>query len=622
MNEGEILIVEDEGLVAKDIQRRLEALGYRVGGVASSGEEALRKATEFQPALALLDIKLKGAMDGIELAQQLRDRYRIPVIYLTAYADDVTVQRVKKTEPLGYLIKPFDERELQTAIELALYKHRMELQLRESKAWLAAALYCIGDAVIATDEQGLIRLMNPVAQDLTGWTATQALGRPLKDVFCIVNEETRLPVESPVAQALNEGGIVGLADEAVLIGRNGAERVIYGSASPIRSPKGKTVGVVLAFRDITERRRAEEALRVNEERYRDLCENAHDLIYTTDLAGNLLSVNKATERLTGYSRDEAFQMNFADLVTPEYCEAVGQALARQLGGEGHTAQELEIITKDGRRVLLEASTRLRFSHGKPVGTQSIARDITERKRSEQMLAQKTQELERSNAELEQFAYIASHDLQEPLRVMSNHVQLLARHCQGKLDAEAEESIGFALDAAARMQRLIKDLLAYSRVSTRGRQLQPTDSETVLECALQNLGGRIEETGATITHDPLPVVRADMMQLGQVFQNLISNALKFHGEAKPHVHVSAQKNGTSWVFAIKDNGMGIEPSDFERIFKVFERGLNGHTRPGTGIGLSICKRIVERHGGKIWLQSEPGRGSTFLFSMPSTETAHE
>ncbi|MBI2954676.1 MAG: PAS domain-containing sensor histidine kinase [Chloroflexi bacterium] len=253
-------------------------------------------------------------------------------------------------------------------------------------------------------------------------------------------------------------------------------------------------------------------------------------------------------------------------------------------------------------------------------------DIAERKRAEeelreahdtleQKVRERTADLARSNADLQQFAYVASHDLQEPLRAIAGYVQLLARRYQGKLDADADDFIIHAADGAARMQALIDDLLAYSRVNTQGQSLKPTDSSAVLERVLASFRLVVEKNGAVVTHDQLPTVMADASQLSQLLQNLIGNAIKFHGKEPPRVHISAEQKGDEWVFAVRDNGIGIAPQYFERIFLLFQR-LHGRARyPGTGIGLAICKKIVERHGGRIWVDSEAGKGATFYFTIP-------
>ena len=232
----------------------------------------------------------------------------------------------------------------------------------------------------------------------------------------------------------------------------------------------------------------------------------------------------------------------------------------------------------------------------------------------QALEQSVAELTRSNADLQQFAYVASHDLQEPLRMVASYTQLLSRRYKGKLDADADEFIGYAVEGANRMQQLIKDLLAYSRVTTRGA-FEPLETDRALEAALANLHMAIEKERAVVTHDPLPRVVADGTQLTQLFQNLVSNALKFHGDRPPRVHISAVQRGDEWVFAVRDDGIGIDPQYADRIFVIFQRLHTSAEYPGTGIGLALCKKIVERHGGRIWVESHVGHGATFYFTMP-------
>lgn len=275
MGGARILIVEDEGIVALDIEQRLKSLGYTVIDTASTGEEAVERVCEVYPDLVLMDIMLGGEIDGITAAEQIKNQFDIPVIYLTAYADEVTLQRAKITEPYGYIVKPFKEKDLHIIIDIALYKHEMERRLKESEKWLSTTLKSIGDAVIATDNNGLITFMNPVAERLIGWKIEDARGKRLTNVFNIVNKDTRQPVENPVAKVLVDGITRGLANHTILIANDGTETPIDDSAAPIKDNKGNLVGVILVFRDITEREKAEEereatikALQESEERYR------------------------------------------------------------------------------------------------------------------------------------------------------------------------------------------------------------------------------------------------------------------------------------------------------------------------------------------------------------------
>jgi len=275
----------------------------------------------------------------------------------------------------------------------------------------------------------------------------------------------------------------------------------------------------------------------------------------------------------------------------------------------------------GRRIMVLNASRI-FHETKRMQMILLAiEDITERKRVErelkqaEALKQAVEALELSNRDLEQFAYVASHDLQEPLRMVSSFTQLLAKRYQGKLDKDADDFIDYIVAGAKRMQTLINDLLTYSRVDTRGESFKPMDSEATFSQATANLKVAIEEAEAVITHDPLPPLIADNSQIVQLFQNLLGNAIKFHGKEPPRIHVSARQENNEWVFSFRDNGIGIAPEYFDRVFVIFQRLHSREEYPGTGTGLAICKRIVERHGGRIWVESEINKGSTFYFAIP-------
>jgi PAS domain S-box-containing protein len=355
-----------------------------------------------------------------------------------------------------------------------------------------------------------------------------------------------------------------------------------------------------------------------EARFRGLLESAPDGIVIMGREGRIALVNTQAEKMFGYQRDELLGQPIEILIPDRYRHAhvghregyISQPRTRPMG----VGLDLLGRRKDGSEFPVEISlSPVQTAEGLLIT--SVIRDITDRKRAQDALARQAQELARSNAELEQFAYVASHDLQEPLRMVSSYTQLLAKRYRGKLDSDAEEFIGFAIDGVTRMQQLINDLLAYSRVRTRGKEFEPTDCEAVLQGVLANLQTAIGESGAVITHELLPVVMADAWQLTQLFQNLIANAIKFHGEEPSRVQVSAERDGNQWVFTVRDNGIGLEPEYAERIFLIFQRLHSRAEYPGTGIGLAICKRIVERHGGHLWVESQPGQGSTFFFTIP-------
>jgi PAS domain S-box-containing protein len=351
-------------------------------------------------------------------------------------------------------------------------------------------------------------------------------------------------------------------------------------------------------------------------------EAAPDAMVVLNQTGEIVLLNLRAEKQFGYHRDELVGQKVKNIIPEGFAERLiadgtrtaAEALAQQIG----TGIELIGRRKDGSEFPIELMlSPLESAEG--ILVTAAIRDITTRRTAEAHLLQKLDELYRSNEELGQFAYIASHDLQEPLRMVASYTQLLSRRYRGKLDSDADEFIAFAVDGASRMQRLIQDLLTYSRVGTKGKDLLDTSSEEALQQALLNLRGAIEESGALVTHDPLPAVLADDMQLIQLFQNLVGNAIKYQPPGVPRVHVSATRSGAKkWSFAVQDNGLGIDSQYFEKIFGMFQRLHKREEFAGTGIGLAICKKIVERHGGSISVESEPGQGSTFRFTLEGSE----
>lgn len=358
-------------------------------------------------------------------------------------------------------------------------------------------------------------------------------------------------------------------------------------------------------------------------RHQQIVETALDAFVGMDAGGIVTDWNMQAERTFGWPRGEVIGRVLADVAIPErFREAHTQGL-RRFGktGDGPVLNrrvEITALHRDGHEFPIELSI-CPIEWGETYRFAAFVRDVTERKEAQQALARKVDELARSNAELEQFAYVASHDLQEPLRMVASYTQLLARRYKGRLDTDADEFIGFAVDGATRMQTLIQDLLSYSRVTTKGQSLAVTSAEDACRDALRNLRGAIDEAGGVVTVEPLPAVLADATQLTQLFQNLIMNAIKYRDDRKPEIHIAATPDGDQALFAVKDNGIGIESQYFERIFQMFQRLHTMTAYSGTGIGLALCRKIVERHGGRIWVESQPGEGSTFLFTMPRTRS---
>ena len=386
MSSSRILIVEDEGIIAKDIQNTLNRSGYSVIGIASSGEEAIKKAMEIHPDIVLMDIVLEGAMDGVEAAEYIRDYFDIPVVYLTAYSDDTTLQRAKITEPFGYILKPFQERELYTTIEMAIYKHTMQKKLKESEQWLATTLKSIGDAVIATDTGKLITFMNPVAEALTGWKQEEAIGKPLKDVFKIINEKTGKQADDPVARVLREGVIVGPANHTALIAKDGTKRPVDDSGAPIRDDKGKIIGVVMVFRDITERKITLEQLRASEERHRSLVDNINVGIALISRNMEILALNNQMKKWypeIDTSQKPICYKSFNKPSINNLCPDCPACLTMD-DGEAHEAIRNVLADNEARNYRI-LSSPLKDKAGKIIAAIEMVEDITDQKKVREAL---------------------------------------------------------------------------------------------------------------------------------------------------------------------------------------------------------------------------------------------
>ena len=396
MSKAAILIVEDEGLVAEDLAGKLRRLGYEVAGITSEGEEAVAIVAHVRPDLVLMDISLGGPMDGIQAAEEIRRQFDVPVIYLTAHSDPGTLARAKITDPYGYILKPFEERELATQIELARYKHQADREIRQQREWLRVTLSSIGDAVIVTDIEGRVTFMNGEAERLTGWTMADATGQLLPVVFCIVNEETRQPVESPVAKVVRLGSVVGLANHTVLLAKDGREIPIDDSGAPIRQTDGMVQGVVLVFRDVTERRKVE--LQVS--RLAAVVESSEDAILSKDLDGTILTWNATAERLFGYRADEIIGKPVWLLLPPERADEEDRILQQLQQGRRIEHFETVRLRKDGGQVHVSVSSSpIKDRQGRIVGASKIVHDISDRKRAEETL----RESERRYRELVQNA---------------------------------------------------------------------------------------------------------------------------------------------------------------------------------------------------------------------------
>ncbi len=493
-------------------------------------------------------------------------------------------------------------------------RKRTEETVRRLSLQKQLILDSAGEGIYGLNLQGRVMFINSAAARMLGWQPSELIGRIQHErIHHSRADGTPYPAkECPIYSSFWDGEVHCL-DTEVFWRKDGTNFPVEYTSTPIFED-GVVVGAVVTFRDITERRQSEEALRNSEARFRQVFSDAPLPMWLWDMeTRRFLEVNEAATTRYGYSRDEFLAMQVTDLLPPEEAERM-RADYRQRK-EGRYLVETRHRIKNGGFIDVHLTSDCMELAGRQVRL-VVAQDISERKRAEEALQQRTMELERSNADLEQFAYVASHDLQEPLRMVASFTQLLADRYGSNLDDEAREFISFAVEGANRMQALIEGLLSFARVKTRAKELRPIDSGAALQRSLRSLRVALQESGAEVSSEPLPIVLADEPQIEQLFQNLIGNALKFRSQSTPpHVRVSAQPNGTECTFAVRDNGIGIDPRFNERIFAIFQRLHSRSEYPGTGIGLAICKKIVERHGGRIWVESEVGQGATFYFTLP-------
>ena len=384
--------------------------------------------------------------------------------------------------------------------------------------------------------------------------------------------------------------------------------------SVISPGKGKFATI---FEDITERKLAEEALNESEEKYRNIVETANEGIMIGDPSGIITFVNVKMEEILGYSSEELLGTDGLFLIDKNELEIAHKQIEdRKMGMKQE--YERKFIRKDGEEIwTIVSATPLQDNNGNHTGNLSMITNITPRKKREEKLKLTMDELNRSNQELERFAYVSSHDLQEPLRMVTLYSQLLERRYKDSLDSDADDFIEYIVENAKRMKQLIDDLLEYSRVTSQAKEFENVDLEKTLDVVLTNLSVSIAENNVKVTHEPLPTVFADENQMLQVFQNLITNAIKFHGQKPPEINISSHKGEGEWTFAIKDNGIGIKSEHQKQIFDVFKRLHTREEYLGTGIGLSIVQKIITHHDGRIWVESEPGKGSVFYFTIPTT-----
>ncbi len=460
-------------------------------------------------------------------------------------------------------------------------------------------------AIFMLNPQGRIMTWNPGAERIKGYKKDEIIGKNFSCFFRPEDREKGKP-QWVLEMAIKNGQY---QEEALRVRKDGSQFLADILITALYDQSGQLTGFAKVTRDITEKRLSINAL----QEQAALLELSNDAIIVRDLDGTIRYWNRGAQKIYGYTEKQALEKISHDLLKTEFPKPLPE-VEQDILTNGRWDGELIHYAQDGRRLIMESRQALKADvHGIPAGVLEINTDITVRKEAEQKQAALT-EMERVNAELEQFASIASHDLQEPLRAVAGCLQILEKTYKGRLDNNADELIHYAVDGAKRMRTLINDLLLLSRVDREEMTVSATELPKVLDQAKNNLSTAIEESKATITHNNLPVLSANQTLLTLLFQNLISNAMKFHGDNPPQIHIDAKRENGQWLFSVSDNGIGFEQTYADRIFQPFKRLHSKDQYPGTGIGLPICKRIIERHGGKIWAESQPGKGTTFHFTI--------
>jgi len=618
---------------ALTIRRPIELNQRRIGTLVLEDDlGAISERTRLYGQTVLV-ILLVSSLIAFLLSSRLRAIIAEPISQLANATRSVSetrdygirAQKLSGDE-LGALADGFNEMlariqsqdsELRNALLAQEAALRTSQEIRDS---LRTTLASIGDAVISTDASGRVVFVNAIAQSMLRLGEADVVGERLDDIFQIVNEFSRARVESPVAQVLREGRIVGMANHTILVAKDGTEIPIDDSGAPIRDESGAIQGTVLVFRDVTARRRADETSSL----LASIVQSSDDAIFSKDLNGVVTSWNSGAERTFGFSAKEMIGRSISTIFPPDLRDELPTIMQRI--GQGERIEHYQTVRLTSRGELLNVSltiSPMRDPLGRVTGASVISRDITEQVRAAERLSQLNADLQRSNEvlaltnqDLERFAFIASHDLQEPLRMITAYSQLLVKSYPGEFPSEANKFVANIVDGTTRMRELLSDLLAYTEIRSRDQEaLEVVDLNVVIENVRQNLKASIDETGAQVTSDRLPLLRAYRAHFEPLFQNLIGNAIKYRSAEPPRIHVSVQETDGELLFTVSDNGIGIDPEYHKQIFEVFRR-LHGRKIPGTGVGLAICQRVVERYGGRIWVVSQAGKGAAFLFTLPN------
>jgi PAS domain S-box-containing protein len=641
MEKISILIVEDNYIVMMELASRLAGLGYKIVDSAASGLEAVEKAELYKPDLIIMDIRLKGGIDGIEAASRIKKKLDLPVIYLTAHTDEETIQRAKLTEPFGYIIKPFEERELHSTIEMALYKYKMEGLLKENKHWLSAALKSIGDALIATDSRGIIKIINPVAEQITGWPAEKAAENHISDVF-ILKDELGNPYPDPVTSSLTSNSVIGDSSK-ILISCSGNEIPVDFSVAPILYEVNSLNGAVLVFRDITERIKSREIIEKQKVFLRNIIDTDPNYISVKDSDGTFKLTNKAIAEALGTTSDAIIGRPDTD-----YFPGDNVIYHRKFENDIINSDKEIYIPEDklvdagGRVHLLQTFKRsIKSETGSNKLILTVASDITQLKeteialrKSEESLKQKADELAELNRKLniseselrasneskDKFFSIIAHDLRSPFTALLGLSQYLVEEFDSLEKSEILPVLEDILSSTKATFSLLENLLQWARIKNRNIKFEPgvINIKNIINKVVNTykLNASRKNIDVAVNSDGDIDIFADPNMINVIFSNLLSNAIKFtHNGGKIIISAAADHSYTEIRFS--DNGIGIGEDKLLKLFKIGEnistKGTNNEE--GAGIGLILTKEFVELNKGTIRVESSAGKGSEFIMQFP-------
>lgn len=616
-----VLIVEDERIVSLDLKNRITELGYNVAGIVSTGEDAILEAARLLPDIILMDIMLKGQFDGIQASEVIYQKHHIPVIFITAFSDEKTFSRAVTTEPFGYLVKPFDTRDLKNAIEIALYKSRTDRRIKENEKLLNVTLNNISEGIIAVDQEGRIRLMNRCAEELTGYSKEEALGKEIDKIFRVSDEILNDYLVS-VLYKKEKPELSKYLKNKYLISKSGKRILIEENTSLIDDINNNIIGSVIAFKNITERKEVESSIIRSRNYYLTLLDEFPVMIWRTDSMGRFNYFNKIWQSYTGRALEEDIEHGWYSNIHTEDRENVTKEIEEKITSKSRIECVFRMRNSEGQyRWMLFIGSPYYEIEGVYSGYLGASQDITNRVLVEQKLAAAKKEAEEASKAKSDFLANMSHEVRTPMNAIIGLTEILS---DTELKSNQKELLDLISDSAYSLLQLLNNVLDYSKIEAGKLSFEMSEfslfgllEESVSKYRLQARNKHLEFTGRLDKSLPDDVT-GDKLRIRQVLENLLSNAIKFTEQGSVTLEVKPEDTtGEEICFSVSDTGIGIKEEDQHLVFQSFTQIDSSSTKrySGTGLGLSIAKEIILGMKGDIWFESTAGEGSTFYFRLP-------